>query len=194
MSLARIVPPAVLPITLNELKAHARFDLSDEDALLVGYLRAAVDHIESSNGLALVAQTWRWVVDGFPLQCCDWIRLPIVPVLTVSSITYLDGTGAQQTLDPGDYQLSGDRITPKPPSTSWPATWHGLDTVVITFDAGFGPDHNFVPEDLRQVVMMIAAYWFAQREVASIGPEHGPVSHIPFGAREILQAYRVWMV
>ena len=64
--------------------------------------------------------------------------------------------------------------------------WRGLDVATITFVVSYGNDHNAVPESLRQAIMMLAAYWFNQREAAVIGPEQGPASHIPFSVREIL--------
>jgi uncharacterized phiE125 gp8 family phage protein len=58
----------------------------------------------------------------------------------------------------------------------------------------YGDSWNSVPESLRQAVQMLASYWFAQREAASIGPDSGPVSDVPFSVRQILEPYRVWSI
>ena len=78
------------------------------------------------------------------------------------------------------------RCTRPAPNHSWPAVWRGLDVATITFVVSYGNDHNAVPESLRQAIMMLAAYWFNQREAAAIGPEQGPASHVPLSVREIL--------
>ena len=57
------------------------------------------------------------------------------------------------------------RCTRPAPNHSWPAVWRGLDVATITFVVSYGNDHNAMPESLRQAIMMLAAYWFNQREV-----------------------------
>ena len=67
----------------------------------------------------------------------------------------------------------------------WPAT------ITITFTCGYGASWNEIPEGLRQAAMMLAAHWFNCREAASAGPDFGPVSHVPYSARELLAPYVV---
>jgi uncharacterized phiE125 gp8 family phage protein len=79
MSLHLIVPPVYLPLSLAELKSHLRLDFNDEDALLFGYLRAAVAHIEGADGWLgrqLINATWE-----LRLDCFTWpIRMPLPPL------------------------------------------------------------------------------------------------------------------
>jgi uncharacterized phiE125 gp8 family phage protein len=114
-------------------------------------------------------------------------------VQSITEVSYLDTSGLPQILSPSIYSLRGERITLAPEAT-WPSLWHGLDVVTVTFVVGFGPNHNYVPESLRQAVQMLAAYWYAQREAASIGPDAGPVSNVPFSVRELLEPFRLWAV
>jgi uncharacterized phiE125 gp8 family phage protein len=194
MSLELITPPAALPISVAEAKAQCNLDQSESDALIAGYIRSAIDCVEGHYGVRLITQTWGYELDAFPLMWPPgYIRLPLVPVQSIVEVRYTDVNGAEQTLDPAAYRLSGDRISLTPNST-WPATWRGVDAVSITFVVGFGDDWNAVPHDLRQAIMMLAAYWFAQREAASIGPDSGPVSDVPFSVKQILAPYRVWTV
>jgi hypothetical protein len=61
--------------------------------------------------------------------------------------------------------------------------------VTITAHYGFGPDWNSVPHDIRQGIAMFATYRFVQREAASIGPDSGPVSDVPFSVKQIIEPY-----
>jgi uncharacterized phiE125 gp8 family phage protein len=197
MSLILITPPAALPISLAELKAQCRVDDATEDPLLLGYTRSATDAIEQMTGLRLIDQTWEYAIDGFPTHC-GWIRLPLAPMLAIEQITYLDAQGAAQTLPVITYLIRGlGSVQPGQlilgPGQSWPSTWSGVGAVMIRARYGW-IDHNGVPEALRQAVMMLAAYWFGQREAASIGPDQGPVSHVPYSVREILEPFRIWAV
>ena len=97
--LKRTVDPAELPVTLDEVKAHLRVTSSTEDADIMGYLLSVVSSLDGDQGLlngrALVTQTWEMKLYGFPL---DGVEIPIAPVQSVISITYVDSDGAEQTL------------------------------------------------------------------------------------------------
>jgi uncharacterized phiE125 gp8 family phage protein len=186
MALVMVTPPEAVPVSLQEMKAQVNYFDPDQDAIIVGYIRAAVDYIEQTSGLRLIDQTWAYSTDGWS-SWNGYIRLPIAPVQSITEITYLDTTGAPTVLPPGNYAFRGERITLSPGAT-WPAALIGLDIVTITFLVGYGPDHNYVPESLRQAIQMLAGYWFAQREAASSGPD-ALVANVPFGVTEILDGY-----
>jgi uncharacterized phiE125 gp8 family phage protein len=197
MSLVMITGPTATPISLAELKAQTRVDDASEDALLAAYVRSATDAIEGMTGLRMIDQTWEYTIDTFP-ECCAWLRLPLAPLLALEQITYLDVQGVAQTLPVTTYLIRGlGSVQPArlvlAPGQTWPSTWHGHGAVMIRFRAGW-IDHNGLPEALRQAVLMLAAYWFGQREAASIGPDSGPVSHIPFGVRELVESFKLWSV
>jgi uncharacterized phiE125 gp8 family phage protein len=196
VSLILITPPTAAPISIHEIRAQCRVDANEEDALLMAYLRSATDAIEQMTGLRLIDQTWEYTVDAFP-ERCGWLRLPLAPLLALVSIVYLDAQGVAQTLPITAYLIGGlGSTTPArlilAPNQQWPSTWHGLGSVMIRFRAGW-IDHNSIPESLRQAVMMLTAYWFGQREAAAIG-DAGPVSHVPFAVRELVEPFRVWPV
>jgi uncharacterized phiE125 gp8 family phage protein len=193
MSLTLITPPAAMPISLAEIKAQCRLDNSDEDAVLMGYVRAATDYVEQQSGLQLTTQTWAWTVGWFPVRWDGYLRLPLAPVQAIAGITYLDTAGVEQTLAPTVYSWRGDRIT-LAQGQAWPSLWYGLDVATITFTVGYGDTWNSVPESLRQAVSMLATYWYGMREAAAIGPDSGPVSDVPFSVKQILEPYRVWAV
>jgi hypothetical protein len=63
------VPPAVQPVTLAQLKAHANVETSDWDGPLQIYLDAAVAWLDGYAGVlgrAMVTQSWILSLDHFP--------------------------------------------------------------------------------------------------------------------------------
>lgn len=190
MSLIRVMSPAALPISLAEAKAQCRVSDASEDALLMAYVRSAVDYVEEYTGQRLITQSWAYPVDAWPERWCSYIPLPLAPVQSISEVSYLNTLGVPTILSPAIYSFRGERITLAPEPT-WPSTWHGRDVITVEFVVGFGDDHNYVPEAIRLAVAQLAAYWFGQREAASIGPESGPVSHVPFSVRELHQPHEV---
>jgi uncharacterized phiE125 gp8 family phage protein len=199
MSLIMITPPTAVPISLPEAKAQARYYEPDEDALFVGYVRAATAHIEQTTGLRLITGAWEYSIDHFPERHCRYIRLPLAPLFSLTSVTYLDAQGMAQTLPIDTYLIRGLGSTQPAqivlaPTQTWPSTWPGIGSVLLRTEFGFGPDHNYVPEDLRQAVQMLACHWFENRSATAAGPDYGPVGRVPYGVAEIIEPYRLWPV
>jgi uncharacterized phiE125 gp8 family phage protein len=168
-SLVLITPPAVLPVSLAELKAEARLDAGDstDDARLMGCLRAAVDRLDGAQGIlgkALIEQTWQLLLPGFPCHN-GRVDLPLPPLQDVVSVTYTDHAGDQQTLATDGYQVVG---VGSPYlgwiATAYAATWPAVrcqdEAVTITFRCGYGSDWNAVPEGIRHglTAMTIAMF------------------------------------
>jgi uncharacterized phiE125 gp8 family phage protein len=163
-SLRQIVPPAVLPLSLAEVRAAVRLEAGDADELLAGYLRSAVAQLDGAAGIlgrCLVEQQWVMTLDRFP--ACQVIEIPLPPCQSVDELSYIDGDGATQVIT--DYVVYGigdtwpARLTHAWGGT-WPTTRNQGDAVQITFTAGYGPDWNSVPEPIRQAIATMVAASF----------------------------------
>jgi uncharacterized phiE125 gp8 family phage protein len=191
MSLTLITPPAALPVSLQEVRAQCRLEDASEDAMLVGYIRSAVSWIDGHEGWLgrqLITATYDYTFDAFPWGYHSTVRLPLPPVQAVISITYIDGHGVTQVLDPVLYHVGSEYLWPAYGQT-WPTTRYLPAAVTVRFTSGYGDNWNSIPEAIRQALMMLVAYWYSQREAASVG-DH-PISDIPFSVRQILEPYRV---
>lgn len=153
MALQRITPPTALPLDLAEAKAHARVDISDDDALLTALIGAVTDYAENLTGKQLVSARWKQVMDSFPGYETTFspygrtfslpgnaILLRRHPVIQVVSIQYLDMAGNTQTVDPStytvDYSTEPVRITPVF-GAIWPIPLPQIGSAWVTFDAGY---------------------------------------------------------
>lgn len=170
MSLTLVAAPAALPVLLSEVKDHLRLDTdqADENKLALAYLRAAVDDAESFLGKALITQTWDLTLDCFPAE----ILVPRPPLQSVTSVTYIDTAGAEQTLDPAGYQVSAaslpGRIRPAYGAT-WPATRAQMDAVTVRFVCGYGADWNAVPDAVRAALLLMTGDLYEHRETLVAG-------------------------
>ncbi len=105
MSLFLVTAPTVEPISLTEAKLHCKIDVTADDALIQGAIRAAREYAETATRRALCQQTWDLKLDGFP--CDDEpIELPLPPVQSITSITYVDQAGDSQTWASNQYRTS----------------------------------------------------------------------------------------
>lgn len=168
MGLVLVTPPGSTPISLTEAKSHLRVDHSDEDthiALLINAVTSYLDGYTGILGRCLVSQTWDLYLDEFPSGS---IQIPLAPLISVSSVTYTDTSGAPQTVDSNNYTV--DSITPPgwvvPDSTySWPSTLDAVNAVKVRFVSGYSE----VPAAIKAAMLLMVADLYENREPVVIG-------------------------
>jgi uncharacterized phiE125 gp8 family phage protein len=129
--------PLVEPISLAEMKAHLRITSSAEDTLITSLIRAARQYCEGVQGLSYVTRVMEMAFDdGFP----EIIYPLYPPLVTVSSITYVDTAGDTQTLDPSYYTVDTHSSPPRvfeAYNKTWPSGVRGVEnTVKVTYICG----------------------------------------------------------
>jgi len=205
--------PTVEPVSLDLLKRQCNVDASmtDDDQLIAAYGIAAREYAEKYTRRAFLSQQWKITLDHFPAAMYsgtinpalrrDWcyysgiwqgmtIALPKPKCISVDSITYLDLTGTQQTLDPSTYRVDVNstpaRIVPAP-GLYWPLnTLYVPGSVAVTFTAGSYTVDVF-PAAICQAIMLLTSHWYQNRESASVIN----LMEIPFGVKALLDMYKV---
>lgn len=138
-----IAGPGDEPVSLAEAKAFCRIDGTDEDALVSALIAAARLHVESITGRALLTQTWRLVLQSVSGLV---VPLPVVP--------------ASELIDaPDGAVLQGDSLLLAAET----------DQLSVDYTAGYG-DAGDVPQDLKQAVLTLVAYWYEHRDALTSAP------------------------
>jgi uncharacterized phiE125 gp8 family phage protein len=70
---------------------------------------------------------------------------------------------------------------------TWPVVGRAAAGVEIDFAAGYGAATD-VPQAIRQGILLLAGYWFENREAVS--PD-GPAAEIPLGVAMLWRPWRV---
>lgn len=151
MNPRRITDATVEPLSIWQVRDHLRIDDDAFDLPIAGWITAARRQAEHELGRALISQTWELVLPSFP----DPLQLPILGVLSVASVKYLPAAGgALATLDPAQYLL--DESTPGllVPVTDWPATAAVPNAVRVQWVAGYGPDADDVPANIKTWMLL----------------------------------------
>lgn len=184
-----IIPATRLPLGLLDLKSHLRLDHDEDDVLLVGYLSAAVNHVETITNRCLIDTVVETTLPAFPCRPLELLGR----VSAVTSVRYLDPEGAEHTLDPAAYRLNAAaepaRLSRAPGNAAWPATLCVEDAVRVRYTSGYGPSPEDVPEALRHAVLLLASLWYEQRVPVSIGAS---VASIPFGIECLVMPHKLW--
>jgi uncharacterized phiE125 gp8 family phage protein len=171
MRFVRTTDATVEPVTLQEILDHTLVENEADYPYLVGLAKKARLTVERRYSRQLVTATWKGYAENFPAE----IELRVLPVIAVSSITYVDPDGATQTLSASNYQTSvvgkdwPGRIMPAYGYT-WPSVrGDTYDAVCVTFTAGYGQTAASVPEDVRHWILATVAHWYQFREPVITG-------------------------
>lgn len=172
------VPPAWEPVGVDEVRAQARIDHTDEDVLLARYIRAAREWAERKTGTAIPQQqrvlelsvfeefgstrTNGVVPAGYSRDVPGAIELSPGPVISVDSLTYVDvAGGAPVVVAPADYAIDGAFVVPV---SAWPVAELRLRpaAIALTYTAGYRAA-DLIPETISQWILMTAAQLADQR-------------------------------
>jgi uncharacterized phiE125 gp8 family phage protein len=177
--------PAQEPVTPSSVVGFLRASCSAEElADAAGFIAVAREFAEGFTGRAFMLSAWRVVSDGW---CGGVLTLDRSPLVAVSAVKYWPESGAQVTLDPGEYLV----ITSTEPGRvqitgDLPALAARADAVQIEFTAG-ATDAGAVPATLRHAVRLLATHYCENR---SKNGTFDPTD-IPNGVRNLLESQRV---
>lgn len=183
-----VAAPATEPVTTAEAKAHARVTISDDDTYIDALVVAARTHCELTTRRAFITQTWDLYQDSFK---GNEIHLPNAPLISVTTVKYIDVDGVLQTFSSGSYTVHTFSSAPGEITLDldqvWPVTKNVDNAVVTQFVAGYG-NAAAVPEPIKLAIKMLVAHWYENRESVLVGLTAMP---IPNAVTMLLKPYRV---
>lgn len=189
MALVLATAPASEPITLAEGKLHLRVDHTADDSLITALITVARERVEDITRRALISQTWDLKLDAWPVL--SELRIPLPPLLSVTSVKYLDKDGIESTMPSTDYIVD----TASEPgrivlawAKSWPetTTLYPVNPITVRFVAGYGAAGSDVPQAIRQAMLLMIGEWYENRENAG----EARLQQISLSAEALLWPYR----
>jgi len=174
--------PTTEPVTLADAKEQCGILLAEThfDTQMTRLIKAARAHAEEYCNA-------RWAEQSISSQCdsfADFARLPEGPLKSVTTIEYIDASGAAQVLDEAVYQEQKDGLEPSislKSGHSWPRIRFGSR---ITLTAVYG---GAVPESVQHAMLMLIGHWFVNRDAVVTGTI---ATTIPMGVDALLSNHR----
>jgi uncharacterized phiE125 gp8 family phage protein len=176
--------PAEEPVSLAEAKGFLKIDDTAEDALLNTLIGAARLHVEGVTGRALLAQSWRLVLDAWPADRV--VKLPVTPFMAVTEITAYDAAGGAHEVPLAQFLSEPDRLL-LPAAVAGMPLLRERQGLEIDYVAGFGTEPGDVPADIRQALLALVAYWHEHRDAVIVA---GSGALVPSGFDRMVAAYR----
>lgn len=207
MPLTLVTAPAGLPLTEEEVWDHLRVNLTGspaqpaDKAHILALINAAVAYVDGRHGWlgrALVEQTWKLELDDFP--CGDRpVKLPLAPLISVGSITYVDADGVTQTLSTDVYAVD-TASEPGLVYLKWGQSWPGVrdqrNAVAVTYTCGYATTSSpvvdygeNVPTPIKQALKLIVGELYQRREEAVVGTI---ISRAIMASQHLLMSFRVY--
>lgn len=162
MSFVVVTPPDTEPLTLAQAKAHLEVTHNGDDTLITLLIGMARQWVETICERAIMPQTWRLNMDGFPYL----VELPGGLVRQVDSLSYTSFAGESETLDVAGLQKDLDRQPARlmpALGSSWPQTAAVLNAVRVTYQVGYA-NAAAVPKDLLAGIYLVIGDLYANRE------------------------------
>jgi uncharacterized phiE125 gp8 family phage protein len=176
--------PAEEPVSLAEAKAFLKVDDTAQDGLIVTLIGAARLHIEGVTGRALLAQSWRVVLDAWPAD--RQVKLPVTPFMALTEITAYDAAGT-------GFEVPLAQFMSEPVRLLLPDLVNGMPVlrerqgIEIDYVAGFGTEPEDVPADIRQALLLLVGYWFEHRDAVIVA---GSGAVVPSGFDRMVAGYK----
>jgi uncharacterized phiE125 gp8 family phage protein len=176
--------PATLAVSVADLKSHLRIDASTEDSLLTSYIQTATKYAEEYCGRQFITASFKAYLDCWQTGklYLDW-----PPLVSVTSVKYIDNNGAEQTWDASNYQVvtSAHRgyiySTDSPPHRTQP------QAAYIAYNAGYGSAASSLPFQAIHAIKLLAGNYYENREATAAGQ----MVEVPFAVTALLDQLAV---
>ena len=174
-SLVITTQPEIECVSVAVAKAHMRIDdaFTADDTAIAELIVNARYYVEASTSRSLINRQYRMRFDIFPAWDIELPRPPIV--LNTVAVTYVPSDATLTPVAYTDFRTDADSIPAviRPPwNGRWPSVRGAEGDVTITWTAGYGATAESVPSPARHAMLMLVAYWYANREAAAQGAIH----------------------
>lgn len=170
--------PVSEPLSTDFVKDWLKVELSvsaDND-IVSGLIVAARKRVERYTGISLLTQTVQQVFDQFPSGMNretpnSELILGLSPLISVSSVSYLDSDGENQVLSSSNYVVDNvsqpARIAPGH-GYAWPEAYSVINAITVTYTAGHSATTaaDFPNELLTAMKLWIAGHYEERQDRA----------------------------
>ena len=178
-------PPALEPLTLAAAKAYLRVEHNDEDESIAALIAAARLLVEAQTRRALIAQSWRLVLDAWPPD--GRIAVRPAPLQSLAAARVYDAGNVAHALDVQGFAADGAASSLNFVPWSMMQPQRAASGIELDVVCGYGDDALAVPEALRQAIRILVAHWYDNRGLVPAGA----ASALPTSAAALIAPYRM---
>lgn len=158
-------------------------EVSLQDKVIAGFLRAALSAIEARISRAILARPFKLTVNCWSKS--DAQVFPLAPVTSVTLVELRDANDVATLVGSEVWRLKADAAVPQleAKGAALPQI-ASKGTAQISFIAGYTSWED-VPADMKQAVMLLASHYYENRNET-----HLSQGCMPFGVTALIERYR----
>lgn len=191
-----VTEPDGEPVTWTEAAAHLRLTTTDEKALVERLIKAARQRVEEDTGRALLTQTLDLYFDMVPRGTSE-LMLPRPTLQEVTSVTTYDLSNTATVFDDASYMVDTasepGRIVLNYGQT-WPVNLRSTNACVVRVVCGYGDEPDNVPQPIRQAMLLLIGAMFEMREQVLVAQFAGQFLELPYGYKQLIGPYKLWLM
>ena len=176
MGLKLKTPPATIPVSLLEAKAHINVLHEDEDAYIKSLIETATELAEQIMSRQIISATYELTMETLP----ERLELPRPDLISVTSIEYIPEGGTVLAPLAISYYIVDNTKTPgeviRHPDMAYPSISRVPNSVKVTFITGYA-DASSVPAPIKHWILMQVGTWYEHREEVVIGVSSSKVAN-----------------
>ena len=168
-SSVRLISAGTPPVSLAEAKLNLRVDTDADDDVVQRCIESATSYVEAISSVSLSVSSYEIRYDRFPM---GEFELPVGPLESLDSISYLDANHDVQTVPPAGYYADLESNPPRVvPLDSWPTAADLPGAVQVS--ATTAATGSVV---LIQAVYLLLGHWYENREEVIVGTISGEIA------------------
>lgn len=182
-----ITPRTDLPLTLAGVQDFIQQPEVTEIPLITKLIEAATDYSEELMARTLMTTVFEQRFHCWPL--CNVVEIRKNPVISITSVKYIDADGATQTVNSSNYSVwrrHGDvTVISFNDGYTVPTTKEIPEAWLIRYTAGYNPPDT-IPGPIKSSMLMRIKRWYDNRD-------DGPGDKWHSIADQILQPYKIYL-
>jgi uncharacterized phiE125 gp8 family phage protein len=172
--------------TVNFILSEAT---SIEDDYIQDLITAAREHCEEVSNRAIGSQVWKMCLDAFP-DDTDEIIIPFPPLLSVTSVNYINSTGTSATFTASEstgyivdtYREPGRIFLAH--AATWPSyTEYPYNSVEILYTCGYTA--TTIPKKYKDAILKMVGALYQYRDTGIPKPDMDAINNLLQGRRVI---------
>jgi uncharacterized phiE125 gp8 family phage protein len=196
-SISLVTAPTVEPVSLPDMKDYLRVQVSEDDNLIAGMIKAARRRVEKYIKKTLITTTFDYNISrSVSVSEVEggYILLPNPPIQSITSFKYYDSDNTENTYSSDNYWLdvAGDRLVYDVDAIP-PVATRNINSYVIRYISGYGDAASDVPEDIIQAVKLYVELEYSKKGGMDENSRfiYGAPNDIQQEAKDILDNYRI---
>ena len=161
MTIAQLVAPVAMPVTLATVKAYIRVEHTHEDSQINDLIATATDHVENMCGCKLMTQTWRQYFDNLPHSRI--LKLELFPIQSLNAVHIYDMDGVLSNIHVNTLKID---FASRPSWVLFPKNVRSeqmMNGIELDIIAGYGDSPDTVPASLKSALLQLIAAWYEIR-------------------------------